>query len=233
MSVTKIANGGTVIVRTGVLQGVGPIGPQGPRGFEGPAGGPGPAGPTGSQGAVVENYSMGTLAAPVSLASGASANLGFNAVIDENDVFQSLTNLTPGTDGTYYVSLYAVFTAPANEGDGSRTLTFYQLLGGAETRIGFAKVAAAPDGTTVLSLSGVFRRADGATYHVRAGSTDDVAVSVSEARITYNRIGAGARGAVGPAGVQGPLGPQGPAGPTGPPGSATDGFDTFEDLRGD
>lgn len=232
MSVTKIANGGTVIVRTGVLQGVGPIGPQGPRGFEGPAGSPGPEGPSGPAGAVVENLSVGTLAAPVTIVSGGSVNLGFTGTLDENDVFQTLTNFTPATDGTFYVNAYAVFSAPANDGDGSRTLSFYQNLGGTETRLGYVKVAAAPDGVTVLPLACVFRRVDGATYHVRAGSSDDVAVSVSEARITINRIGAGAQGVAGPAGPEGPVGPMGPVGPEGPPGDANSGFDSFEDLRG-
>ena len=96
MSVTKIANGGTVIVRTGVLQGVGPIGPAGPRGFEGPAGGPGPQGAIGPAGNVVENLSVGVLAAPVTIVSEGSVNLGFNGTLDER-VSRVLLDQSPET----------------------------------------------------------------------------------------------------------------------------------------
>ena len=48
-NVVRLVNGGTIQVKTGVLQGVGP---QGPRGYVGPQGPQGEQGPVGEQGQI-------------------------------------------------------------------------------------------------------------------------------------------------------------------------------------
>lgn len=232
MSVTRIPNGGTVIVRTGVLQGVGPVGPTGPRGAQGPVGPQGEDGPIGPQGSVAEYLSEAVLSSSTAIGPNSSVQVPFAATVDELNLFASATNIIPNV-GVYQVNLYVEFEKPASDADGSRGLQFVKRTSGVDTVLAAVSVPAVATAETFASLSCVFRFEEGFTYHVKASSTDDTSVAVSESRITINRIGPGVAGPVGPIGPTGPDGPAGPTGPKGDPGNATAGFNTFEDLRGE
>ena len=56
----RLASGGTLQVRTGVLRGAGPQGPVGPVGPQGPTGATGPTGPAGSVGDASSTASLTT-----------------------------------------------------------------------------------------------------------------------------------------------------------------------------
>lgn len=68
MPIIRLTNGGAIQVRTGVLQGVGPVGPAGPTGPTGPAGPTGATGPAGADGEVsltgAQTLSNKTLTSP-------------------------------------------------------------------------------------------------------------------------------------------------------------------------
>lgn len=231
-SVIRIGSGGTVQVRAGVLQGVGPVGPKGAKGDRGDRGPMGVDGPTGPAGSLSELLSVARLTTPQSVTAGTTVNLAWNTVErDDFGVFTSTTIITPNEiGGVYVLSAFVQVDKPANPSDGHRLLTIVED-GAQDVILDADSKPPVPDGPTFLSVSAAFEARSGCVYRLTLKSTDDLAVAVAAGRVSVNRIGAGPAGPEGPAGPAGPVGPQGIQGPEGPAGDANSGFDTFEDLR--
>ena len=80
VNVIRLNNGGSIQVRTGVLQGVGPVGPPGVAGPQGPEGVPGPQGETGPVGAIMQYLTKARINAPLNLPPNTDALVSFGQV---------------------------------------------------------------------------------------------------------------------------------------------------------
>lgn len=230
-SVQKVSNGGTIIVRSGVLAGIGPVGPKGAKGDPGPQGVGGSEGPAGPAGFVAEAISVRKVGEPQPIGSGQSIDVAYVSIEqDDAGLFTSSTIITPDAIGaTFQLNAFVEFSQPANAGDGSRELWLLED-GDDDEVLQRVCVPAAAVGSTFLGLSAAFVAKPNAVYRLRASHTDDLSVAISSGRCTVNRIGAGQPGPVGPAGPQGPVGPVGPQGVKGDDGDANSGFTSFDEL---
>jgi hypothetical protein len=227
-NVIRLNNGGVIQVRTGVLQGIGPIGPRGLTGPQGAQGEIGPQGETGPMGGITEYSSKATISAGISVSPDTDTLVSFgNVSYDDLAAVWSSTNFTLTDAGDYQISVWVRFDSPANAGDGVRALWLQSSVQGILVRNHIVAVADEP---TYAQLVWADRYAAGEQVNVYARQGDDLAVGITAGAISICRIGAGLRGAVGPAGPAGPVGPAGPQGPEGPAGSATSGFTTYADL---
>lgn len=226
----RMVNGGTIQVRTGVLQG---IGPQGPRGIEGPAGpqgDQGPLGEVGPMGQILQYGSRARVSSTTSLGPDTDVNVAFATVdYDDNSCIASSTNLTFNTTGDYLLSVYLRFDLGSDSvGDGHRSVWFNSTTNGVIARNGVIAVA---DEATYISLSHPWRvTVAGETINIKARSGDNVSVGVSAGAISVVRVGSGPKGDIGAAGPTGPIGPQGVPGAQGPAGNASSGFLRYDDL---
>lgn len=228
VNVIRLNNGGVIQVRTGVLQGIGPIGPRGVAGPEGLQGPEGPQGETGPMGAIAQYYSKARVSTPVSLSPDVDTLVGFGTVdADDLNAFASSTNISPPDPGDYQISCWVRFDLPANAGDGARSLWLVSSVAGTLVRTQGVGVA---DDTTYATLSWPHRTISGEVINVYARVGDDLAVGINEGAVALTRIGSGPKGDVGPQGPAGPVGPAGPAGPKGDSGSAGGGYSTYGDL---
>lgn len=230
-NVVRLVNGGTIQVRTGVLQGIGPVGPPGPMGQTGPQGQQGPQGDTGPMGAI-QNYGTKAIvgAPPVPIGPDADTLVAFSSVqYDDLSAAASSTNFVITTEGDYHFTLWVRFDLPANPGDGTRQLWLTSNMQGQLCR---ATMMAATDEVTFMHLSWGDRFAIGDTIQCWARSGDDLSVGISAGAMSIQRVGAGMVGPAGPIGPVGPVGPAGPAGPAGPPGAAGTGYLTYDELNG-
>jgi len=228
-NVVRLNNGGIIQVRTGVLQGIGPVGPRGGVGPQGPAGPEGAQGQTGPAGAITQYLSAARVSGGTPVGPDTDTLVAFGSVqYDDLNAFASSTNITPADPGDYQVSCWVEFDMPANAGDGARSLWLRSNLNGTVCRVG---VSAVGDEPTYVSFSWPIRTEAGETLNVYARQGDDLSVNISAGAISLIRIGSGPQGAVGPAGPQGAVGPAGPQGPQGPAGSAGGTYTTYGDLH--
>lgn len=222
----RLSTGETVVIRTGVIQGIGPQGPVGPTGPQGSEGPQGPQGIPGPTGYVDESATEATGSGTVSHNSASIASFS-NVVKDEASVYASATTLNlyaGGWQGTAWVR----FAKRASvNGTGSRRVEV--LLGG--NVVAGQTVAAAPDVDTDVTVAFTVAPTSGANLQVRIFQSDGATLNYTS-RLWCSRIGAGVQGPEGPAGPQGPTGGVGPTGPAGPPGSLIDSDTTFADLGG-
>lgn len=228
-NVIRLVNGGTVQVRTGVMQGVGPSGPRGlvgPQGVDGPAGPPGEVGPIGQ---ILQVMSRSNVGSNTAVAPDTDVAVTFGSVVyDDMSIFTTATNMTVAQAGDYMFSAWITFAMPANSPDGHRTLKLYSVT--KATVIAQVSVLAIADEATYVNLAYPYRAIAGEVIQLRARSGDDLTLNVTGGAITVNRTGSGPIGPQGPAGPQGANGPAGPTGATGPTGSAGSGFATYADL---
>lgn len=228
-NVIRLNNGGVIQIRTGVLQGIGPVGPRGLQGETGPAGPEGPQGETGPMGAISTYLSSTQVGATTAVAADLDTMVSFGSVlIDDLNAFASATNISPTDPGDYQISAWVRFDSPANAGDGSRALWLESSVNGTLIR---TQTTAVADEPTYLSLSWPVRTVVGETLNVFARSGDDLSVGISAGGLALVRIGSGPKGDVGAQGPEGPVGPAGPQGPQGPAGSAGGAYTTYGDLH--
>lgn len=221
-NVIRLVNGGTIGVRTGVLQGVGP---QGPRGVSGAQGGDGPAGPPGPQGdmgVIMQLQAMTMIVTNNPLAAATDTVLSFGQVYyDDMSCLTSTANVTLVAAGDYMLSVWARFDdAPAT----AREIWFRT----GTTTIARKSAIAGVGAPFYTDLAFPFRAGGGEVVNVVARSGSATAVSMGS--LTVTRIGAGPAG---PAGVQGPPGPAGATGAQGAqgiPGTVNTGFAKYSDL---
>jgi hypothetical protein len=221
-NVVRLVNGGTIQVRTGALQGMGPIGPKGP---SGPQGIDGPAGPVGEQGPIgqiLQKQGRAQVATANALAVNTDTLIGFGSVAyDDLSCFTSTTNITLNQAGDYQLSCWLRFDdAPST----AREIWF--MVG--STLIARKSAMAGTGAPFYLDLLYPYRAAAGEIVNVsaRAGS----ATSVSLGNLVVTRIGSGPQGPVGPTGPPGIQGAQGPQGIQGNPGNANSGFVKYSDM---
>lgn len=227
-NVIRLNNGGSIQVRTGVLQGIGPIGPRGLTGPTGPQGSTGPQGDTGPMGAIQQYMSKTLIGAAIPVGPDTDTIVTFGQVIyDDLSAFTSATSIAPAETGDYVINVWGQFNMPANAGDGIRALWLQSSTNGTLIR---AQVPAVADDATYVSLSWPHRFESGESVAVWTRVGDDVSVSLQAGALSLLRVGSGPAGDPGPSGPPGPVGPAGPPGPQGPAGTANSGFTTYADL---
>lgn len=228
-NVIRLNNGGVIQVRTGILQGVGPVGPKGSIGDTGPQGEQGPQGETGPMGAISQYLSSTQVGGVTAVAADTDTLVSFGSVlVDDLDAFASATNISPSDPGDYQINCWVRYDVPANPGDGSRALWLQSSIDNTLIRV---QTLAVVDEPTYLNFSWAHRTQSGETLTVLARSGDDLSVGISAGGLSLVRIGSGPAGAVGPQGPQGPVGPAGPQGPQGDPGSAGGTYTSYGDLH--
>lgn len=227
-NVIRLNNGGVIQVRTGVLQGIGPIGPRGLIGLDGAQGEDGIQGETGPPGAVLQYFSNTRVSVPQTINPDQDVLVAFGAVdYDDNDAFTSSTTIAPPEPGDYQISCWLRFNKPAVSGDGIRAAWLNSTVAATVMRV---QELAVVDDDTYLNFSWPYRTVAGEVLKVYVRSGDDQALSLSAGALGMVRIGSGPLGNTGPQGPQGSVGATGPAGPTGVAGSASSGFTRYSDL---
>lgn len=221
-NVVRLVNGGTIQVRTGVIQGIGPQGPRGVSGPEGQQGEQGPVGETGPIGQILQLQGKTDVSINTPVAANTDTVLAFGSVsYDDLSCFASSSNILLTSPGDYLLSAWVRFD------DAAATVRELWFVAGSTViaRTSRAAVAGAP---FYVDLAHPYRAVGGETVNVlaRAGT----ATGVSQGALTVTRVGSGPPGPVGPQGPQGEIGATGPKGDTGAAGSASSGFATYADL---
>ena len=224
----RLVNGGSIQVRTGVLQGIGPQGPTGPVGPAGPEGPQGPVGEVGPQGAITQMQGKETITSPTTIAPDTDTLVAFQTVTyDDMSCFTSTTNITLKDIGDYLISCWVQFNLGANAGDSIRSLWAVSATNGI---IGRSSCLAVADDVTYVNVAMQHRSTvANEVVNIKARSSDDVSLTISAGAVTVTRVGSGPPGVAGPIGPVGPVGPTGPAGPTGATGSGGH-HPTYTDL---
>jgi hypothetical protein len=221
-NVVRLVNGGTIQVRTGVIQG---IGPQGPRGVSGPAGIDGPQGPvgeTGPMGQILQFQGRTNVGTNNPIAANTDTSIAFGSVTyDDLGCFTSTSNFTFVAAGDYLLSAWLRFDDAAAT---SRELWFAV----AGTTIARTTRMAVTGAGFYVDLAHPYRATAGQVMNVFARSGTATAVSLGACTVT--RIGSGPPGPAGPTGPQGNQGAIGATGAAGPPGTANAGFTKYADL---
>lgn len=217
-NVVRLVSGGSIQVRTGVIQGIGPQGPRGVAGPQGIDGDQGPVGPTGPQGQILQLQGMSSVSANNPLSSGADTVIAFGSVpYDDLNAFTSTSNITLTAAGDYLLSCWLRFDAAT----ATKREVWFQT--GATTIA--RKSVIADTGIFFVDLAMPFRAAGGEVINVHALA--GVATGISQGSVSVTRVGSGPPGPIGPQGIQGPIGATGAAGPTGPAGTANTGFTSY------
>lgn len=221
-NVVRLVNGGTIQVRTGALQGMGPIGPKGPSGPQGIDGPQGIQGEQGPIGQIMQKQGRAQVATATNIVANTDTLVGFGSVVyDDISCFTSTTNITLGQAGDYQLSCWLRFDdAP------STAREVWYMVG--STLIARKSVMAGSGAPFYVDLLYPYRAAAGEVVNVyaRAGS----ASSISLGNIVVTRIGSGPVGPSGPTGPPGPTGATGPQGIQGNPGNANSGFVHYSDM---
>lgn len=225
-NVVRLINGGAIQLRTGVLQGIGPVGPRGLVGPAGPQGEPGPQGETGPQGAITKIGTKVGIASTQNLTANTSTLIAFaNVFYDDGAMATSSTNFTCADIGDYAISMWLAFNDPGSA-SGYRQIKLNSVTNG---DLAFDQRTASVGTTTYCQLSWVHRSTI-ANEVLRVYAQSTQALIVGAGAMVFERVGSGPQGPVGPAGPTGPVGPTGAAGPQGPAGNASSGFTTYADL---
>jgi len=220
-NVVRLTNGGTIQVRTGVLQGIGPQGERGYTGPQGQQGEQGQTGETGPMGAILQMAARVNVATNNPIAANTDTLMAFGSVsYDDLSCATSSSNFTLNL-GDHLLSLWLRFDDAAV---GSREVWF-SVAGTTLARASRASVAGMP---FYVDLAFPYRAAAGDVVSVFARSSVATAVSMGSMNVT--RVGSGPPGAQGPVGPQGAVGATGAAGPAGPPGTANSGFVKYGDM---
>jgi hypothetical protein len=134
-NIIRLTNGGTLQIRTGVLQGVGPQGPRGLVGPPGQQGEQGPTGETGAMGAILQMQMRTTVSGTTTVNADTDTLIAFGAVsYDDLSAHASSTNMQLADIGDYLLSVYLRFDLPANAGDGARDVWFQSVTNGTIAR---------------------------------------------------------------------------------------------------
>lgn len=217
-NVVRLVNGGSIQVRTGVIQGIGPQGPTGPSGAQGFDGPQGPIGDTGPQGQILQLQALSAVATNNPLSAGADTVIAYGSVsYDDPSVFTSTSNITLTAAGDYLLSTWLRFDAAT----ATKREVWFQTGSTTIAR----KSVMADTGIFYVDLAMPFRAAGGEVVNVHALSA--AASGISQGSVSVTRVGSGPPGPQGPQGIQGPIGATGAQGPAGPAGSASTGFSTY------
>jgi hypothetical protein len=221
-NVVRLVNGGSIQVRTGVIQGIGPQGPRGVSGPQGIDGDQGPVGDAGPMGQILQMMGRTNVGTNNPVAANTDTTMAFGSVAyDDFSCFTSTSNVTLTAAGDYLLSCWLRFDDAAAT---AREIWF----GTGGTTIARTTRVAGTGAPYYVDLTHPYRAAAGAVVNVFARSGTATAVSLGA--LTVTRLGSGppgVAGATGPQGIQGAVGPTGPAGPSG---TASSGFTKYSDL---
>lgn len=221
-NVVRLVNGGSIHVRTGVIQGIGPQGPRGVAGPEGLQGGQGPVGETGPMGQILQLQGRTDVATNNPLSANTDTVVAFGSTgYDDLSCFTSTTNITLTAPGDYLLSVFLRFDDAA----ASVREVWFATSG---TTIARTSRMAGTGAAFYVDLTAAYRAAGGEVVNVLARS--GAATGISLGALTCTRVGSGPPGPIGPQGTQGPVGATGAQGPQGVAGSASSGFATYADL---
>lgn len=233
-TVTRLPNGGSVQVKSGILRGVGPQGPLGPQGLTGPAG---PIGPQGPAGVINDLQTFLTDSSAVPTGGGEWTDV---AILQPDGARNDL--LVPTADGYNiqftqtgsYIGVLVTRFEPAIIADdvdtstGTRAVRLVDLAGH-QFGDAYCSLAAATTEPTILIMPVVLSPDPSKSYKLQAMSDDTLGVNLTYRSLTIVRIGAGPAGSVGP---RGPLGLTGAQGPQGATGNAGTGYTSFDGVVG-
>lgn len=226
-NVVRLVNGGTIQVRTGVLQGIGPMGPTGPVGPVGSIGNDGPAGPVGPPGSITQYGSQFTMSSPQTLAVNSDTQVSTDTVqYDDLSAHSSSTNYALVTPGDYMLMAWVEFDLPnTGSATNSRAVWFQGDAYGTAAR---QEVCCSPTTPTHLSITAPIRLTTADTFHLYVRTNDISTHTMSTAVVSIERIGSGPQGIQGPPGAASSVpGPQGPQGAQGQTGSGQGPFNTY------
>jgi hypothetical protein len=221
-NVIRLVNGGSIQVRTGVIQGIGPQGPTGVSGPQGQQGEQGPIGEGGPMGQILQLQAKTNVSVNNTVAANTDQVIAFGSVsYDDLSCFSSSSNTTLTAAGDYLLSCWLRFDQNA-----PKPVAVWFAIGGsiiaATTELTDASTP------TYVDLSFPYRAAGGEVLNVLVRSGAATACSLGSLVVT--RVGSGPPGPAGPVGPQGNIGPAGAKGDKGDPGSASSGFATYADL---
>jgi hypothetical protein len=201
-SVVRLTSGGSIQVRTGVIQGIGPTGPEGPAGDIGPEGPEGAQGVEGPPGQFEYVLSKCT-ATGQSLVINTDSNIVWNAAThDELGARTNSTTLTLVEVGDYMINVWIQFavcgTPPST---GQRHVWVQSATNGTLARVA---LDAHTTSNTHAHVTAVHRSTvANEVINIKARNEDGHAVSISGGNVTITKIGAGLTGPEGPQGVAG------------------------------
>lgn len=214
-NIVRLGSGEKILVRTGVLQGIGPEGPTGPQGLTGPPGEQGPQGERGLTGYVDDHCTIVTASAQ-SLPGQTPTVVAFDTVIvDELASQVSTSSYRPGV-GTFYVSAWIKFANTDGSVTGERLVEILQAgtVISADRRV-VLSTSAYTDMTVAMGVR-ITNAND--TIQIRAYSSDADTIQINAGRLWISPHGPGPQGPAGPAGPIGLPGATGIQGVPGPPG---------------
>lgn len=226
-NVVKLVNGGAIQVRTGVIQGIGPVGPRGSVGPQGMQGEQGPVGETGPPGQITQLQGRTSVASANPLAANTDTVIAFGAISYDQatSFFPASSNILLTDAGDYMLSVWLAFTDATA---GLREVWFNSVSAGLIARTSRQSVA----GTTFyVDLAYPWRSPGNETINVMARSAAALNVAIGSA-LTVTRVGSGPKGDPGPTGPQGPPGATGAKGDTGSSGAPGGAYSTYNQLVG-
>lgn len=221
----RLSSGDTLHIRTGVIQGIGPVGPRGPSGPQGNRGPSGPQGMPGPTGYVSETETEAQGSGTIPTGTGGALATWSSVHSDRAGIWDSSTSLSLSTgnwQGTFWVTMYK----PSGSGSGFRKAEVF-LGNNAIACVSQQAVQLTDTDITVPFTAGV---QSGQDLTVRIYQTQGTTLTY-KCRVWCSRIGAGVQGPMGPEGPEGPPGPLGPQGPQGPSGTLSP-TTTFRDIGG-
>lgn len=225
-NVVRLVNGGSIQVRTGVVQGIGPQGPRGVTGPQGPQGEQGPMGEVGPMGQILEMGSKTAVGTNNPITANTDTLIAFGAVAyNEIGCIQDSTTLRFDDPGLFMLNVYLRFD------DAAATVREVWFRTGGGDTIARKSAMAGVGAPFYVDLAAQFKALGGETVNVMARSGSATAVGIGGGTVAITRIGSGPKGVKGDQGIQGLQGPIGPNGAAGPPGSASSGFATYDDLK--
>ena len=227
-NIVRLVSGSTVVVRTGTLQGIGPVGPVGPAGPKGEQGEQGPQGVQGPVGSVQDKISHFTGSAfTVPPSTEVYAVLG-TTILDEWSI-SNTSSKWKLPQGVWYFNATVNFGKPAASAQGWRIVS--AMFDGAE--IQRVTQQSVPNSSTTVQVAGMVdaRVNTQRDFQIRVQSNDTGSLSAT-ASLIITKMGPGPEGPAGPPGPVGPPGPPGPEGPAGPAGSIISPATTDSDIGG-
>ena len=221
-NVVRLVNGGSIQVRTGVIQGIGPQGPRGVAGPQGIDGEQGPVGEVGPMGQIQQISGKSAVATNNPLVANTNTLIAFGSVTyDDLSAFVTTTNTVLTAAGDYLISAYLGFTDAAA---GLREIWF---AAGPTTLARTSRMSVAGS-VFYVDLSTAYRAQTGDVINVFARSAAASGIAVGSISVT--RMGSGPTGPQGVPGPDGPVGATGAQGPIGPAGTANSGFTTYAQM---
>jgi len=215
-NVVRLVNGGSIQVKTGVIQGIGPIGPMGLTGQDGPQGPAGAQGDPGPMGQILQSASMTIINTSNAISANTDTQLTWGSnPYDDLGCFSG-NNCTLSQIGDYNLSVWVAF---ADAAAGSREIWMSwasntNLL----ARCTRQSVAGAPFYVDLSFVMRVGPLINLPPLQLNVYARSSQATSISVGSWSAARLGSGPMGLQG---VQGPKGDQGIQGLQGNPGTTS------------